>query len=124
MPDKEIEIIIQPISDQFDATDSRWSQQKNVLLKNLQGEASKVEKRVEAVEGMKGGLETLVVTLGPVVINSVVEVFKAWIGRDKTKKIEIKANVGGKEVSFSADATGVDKETLKEFLHSAVEKAG
>ena len=72
---------------------------------------------------MKGGLETLIITLGPAVITGIVDVVKAWLARDKSTKIELSANINGKTVSFTADANGVDKNTLKEFLEQAIEKA-
>ncbi|WOD43122.1 effector-associated constant component EACC1 [Hwangdonia lutea] len=123
MEDKQIEVILHPTSDFFDEKDSRWTQQKNLLVRDLQGRATKVEKRSEPVEGMKGGLETLIITLGPAVITGIVDVVKAWLARDKSKKIELTANINGKIVSFTADANGVDKNTLKEFLTQAIEKA-
>ncbi|CAH8283284.1 hypothetical protein EV196_102246 [Mariniflexile fucanivorans] len=123
MNDQQIEIILNPTSDFFDENDSRWAQQKNLLVRDLQGKATKVEKRTEPVEGKKGGLETLIITLGPAVITGIVEVVKAWLARDKSTKIELSANINGKIVSFTADAKGIDKNTLKEFLQKAVEKA-
>ncbi|MBP0904215.1 hypothetical protein ACFSKN_07960 [Mariniflexile gromovii] len=123
MNDQQIEIILKPTSDFFDENDSRWAQQKNLLVRDLQGKATKVEKRTEPVEGKKGGLETLIITLGPAVITGIVEVVKAWLARDRSTKIELSANINGKQVSFTADAKGIDKNTLKEFLQKAVEKA-
>ncbi|MEW4922822.1 hypothetical protein [Algibacter sp. 2305UL17-15] len=123
MQDKQIEVILNPTSDFFDENDSRWAQQKNLLVSDLQGRATKVEKRIEPVEGMKGGLETLIITLGPAVITGIVDVVKAWLSRDKSTKIELSANINGKMVSFTADANGLDKNMLKEFLQQAIEKA-
>ncbi|WP_418604120.1 effector-associated constant component EACC1 [Hwangdonia sp.] len=123
MENKQIEVILNPSSDFFDENDPRWSQQKNLLVRDLQGRATKVEKKSEPMDGMKGGLETLIITLGPAVITGIVDVVKAWLARDKSTKIELSANINGKTVSFTADASGVDKNTLKEFLEQAIEKA-
>ncbi|MFD1162017.1 effector-associated constant component EACC1 [Hwangdonia seohaensis] len=123
MENKQIEVILNPSSDFFDENDQRWSQQKNLLVRDLQGRATKVEKKSEPMDGMKGGLETLIITLGPAVITGIVDVVKAWLARDKSTKIELSANINGKTVSFTADASGVDKNTLKEFLEQAIEKA-
>ena len=123
MQDKQIEVTLNPTTDFFDENDPRWAQQKNLLVSDLQGRATKVEKKSEPVEGMKGGLETLIITLGPAVITGIVDVVKAWLARDKSTKIELSANINGKTVSFTADANGVDKNTLKEFLEQAIEKA-
>lgn len=122
MQDKQIEVVLNPTSDFFDENDPRWAQQKNVLVSDLQGRATKVEKRVDPVEGMKGGLETLIVTIGPAVVTGIVDIIKAWLARDRSTKIELSANIDGKTVSIIADANGIDKNTLKEFLQKAIDK--
>lgn len=122
MQDKQIEVVLNPTSDFFDENDPRWAQQKNVLVSDLQGRATKVEKRVDPVEGMKGGLETLIVTIGPAVVTGIVDIIKAWLARDRSTKIELSANIDGKTVSITADANGIDKNTLKEFLQKAIDK--
>ena len=123
MNDKQIEVILNPTSDFFDENDARWAQQKNLLLHDLQGKATKVEKRTAPVPGKKGGIETLILTLAPTVITGIVDVVKAWLARDKSTKIDISANINGKVVTFTADAKGIDKNTLKEFLQNAIEKS-
>lgn len=122
MQDKQIEVVLNPTSDFFDEKDPRWAQQKNVLVSDLQGRATKVEKRIDPVEGMKGGLETLIVTIGPAVVTGIVDIIKAWLARDRSTKIELSANIDGKTVSITADANGIDKNTLKEFLQKAIDK--
>ncbi len=122
MQDKQIEVVLNPTSDFFDENDPRWAQQKNVLVSDLQGRATKVEKRIDPVEGMKGGLETLIVTIGPAVVTGIVDIIKAWLARDRSTKIELSANIDGKTVSIIADANGIDKNTLKEFLQKAIDK--
>ncbi|XCF05701.1 hypothetical protein ABI125_13360 [Tamlana crocina] len=122
MENKQVEVIFNPTSDFFDKNDPRWAQQKNLLVSDLQGRATKVEKRIDPVEGMKGGLETLIVTIGPAVVTGIVDIIKAWLARDRSTKIELSANIDGKTVSITADANGIDKNTLKQFLQKAIDK--
>ena len=53
MQDKQIEVTLNPTTDFFDENDPRWAQQKNLLVSDLQGRATKVEKKSEPAKTEK-----------------------------------------------------------------------
>ncbi len=120
MSEQTIEIILSPSSEVYEKNDPRWADQEEDLLQDIKREADKVERKIEPVEGMKGGLETIVVTLIPTLIPAVTELIKAWIGRDKGRVVTATIMVDGKPVEVKIDSKGMDKNTFNKVVESAI----
>jgi hypothetical protein len=58
------------------------------------------------------------------VLTAMVECFRAWLGRDKSRRIDVRWNVDGAEryVTFRGDA--VDAETVREVARAAAARLG
>jgi hypothetical protein len=100
-------------SAKFDEDDERWLGQQRDLFVELRREVGSVSLRLEAEPGSKGSVETIVVALGTAgVFQAAASIFQAWLGRDRTRRIELTWNRDGHTESFILEGSGVDKDTL------------
>lgn len=119
----DLKFSVTPLSEKFDRHDPRWLAQKEELTRELKRGATDVRKEVVPVEGMKGGLETLIVAIGgSQIIPGIIELIKTWISRDKTRKVQVTVERNGDPVKITLDSTGIDKKMLKEVLETALEQ--
>jgi hypothetical protein len=114
------EFSLQPLSAAYDANDERWLNQVQGLLASLQTNVGPVRKEITPVAGQKGGLVEIIVALGSAgAITAAVEVFKAWLGRDGTRSIEISTTAGGQKKKIKVTGQNISKELLAEALQQA-----
>ena len=110
------EISIEPTSSAYDPNDARWRSQVQLLLKSLEANVGPVRQNVTPVAGQKGGLIEIIVALGSAgAITASVEVFKAWLGRDRTRSVKITRKRGGKTETLEVTGDNISKEILLEL---------
>jgi hypothetical protein len=121
----ELAIEIEPKSGKFDPSDGRWLSQVNELITDCQKNAGKVTKKHLPEEGKKGGIEPLLLALGTSgAITAAVDIFKAWLARDKTRSIKIKIDKEGVKQEIEVTATGMDADTVRHYLNKALSSKG
>jgi Effector Associated Constant Component 1 len=111
---RELELVIEPHTDEYGRLEDRWRAQVATLHRELQARVDAVE-RGRLVPGTKGTIDELIVALGSAgAFTAMIECFHAWLGRDKTRRIDVRWDEDGAErfVTFRGDA--VDAETLRE----------
>jgi hypothetical protein len=112
-------------SENFDRSDAHWIQQVNELVADLQADVGKVRTEVIPVKGHKGGIETVILALGSAgAINAAVEIFKAWLGRDRTRRLRFSTIKDGKEETVVVTGEGMSEETIKELMQSGLREGG
>ncbi|HEX6596429.1 MAG TPA: hypothetical protein VF045_05810 [Acidimicrobiales bacterium] len=114
------ELVLEPQNDRYDPDDERWRNQVGEFVDALRREVGGVRRERAPVEGAKGSVETLVVALGSAgAFTAAVEFFRAWIGRDRSRSLDIcwSAEQGQCRVSIRGDA--VDQETLQVVAEAA-----
>lgn len=119
------EFVLEPQSDRYDADDERWRSQVGDLVDGLSREVGGVRRELTAVEGTKGSVESLVVALGSAgAFTAAVEFFRSWLGRDRSRSLDIcwTAEQGQCRVSIRGDA--VDQGTLQVVAEAAARQLG
>ena len=112
-------------SEKFDPSDARWIQQVHSLVADLQADVGKVQKEVVPVKGHKGGIEIIILALGSAgAITAAVEIFKAWLGRDQTRSLQLSTIIEGKEKTVVVTGKGMSKDTIKELMQSELREGG
>lgn len=125
MTDDKPKLRIMAESESFDPNDSRWIQQVNALVADLQASVGKTRKEVIPVKGHKGGIETIILALGSAgAITAAVEIFKAWLGRDRTRSLTLSTIKEGKEQTVVVTGEGMSEETIKELMHYELQEGG
>jgi len=107
-----------PHSDRFDPNDLRWATQVGTLWQALEEEAGTVRRDATQVPGQKGGVETIILALGSAgAITAMVEVVKAWLGRDRSRSLEITTvdEAGGRR-TVTVHGEQIDDATMREAL--------
>jgi hypothetical protein len=119
-----VEFVIEPRSDRFDPDDPRWSRQVTDLCRTVRTEIGGFRREVSAVEGSKGGVETLILALGSAgAISGAVEAFRAWLGRSQDRSLTITADVNGQTRSFTVTGTGMTADDVRRFMEEALRQA-
>ena len=113
-----ITVELTPHSDRFDPNDLRWATQVGTLWQALEEEAGTVRRDATQVPGQKGGVETIILALGSAgAITAMVEVVKAWLGRDRSRSLEITTvdEAGGRR-TVTVHGEQIDDATLREAV--------
>ncbi len=121
---RRLELVIEPRSDDYDAADDRWRAQVGTLQRDL---AAHVEtfQRSRSEPGAKGTVDEVILALGSSgALTAAVELFRAWLQRDKSRSIEVRWDEEGVErhVTFSGD--NVDPATVREIARAAAARVG
>ena len=117
-------IVIEPHSDQYDSDDDRWRDQVATLVADLDARADTV-RRGRPVEGTKGAADQLIIALGSAgAFQAAVDCLRAWLGRDRDRRIDVRWEENGVERSVTLTGEAVDAETVREIAKAAVARAG
>lgn len=113
------EFSLAPQTARYDPEDDRWRQQVTEFLVGLQQEVGGVRRDRIASAGAKGGAESIIVALGSAgAFTAALEFVRAWLGRDRTRSLQISwsAEGGSRTVSVSGDA--IDVEALRDLAQA------
>lgn len=95
-------------SERYAEDDERWLAQAHDLVNELRREVPVRTERA-AAPGTKGAVDTVILALGSAgVFTAAVECFKAWLSRDRSRKLELTVSVDGREEKYTLVGTGVD----------------
>jgi hypothetical protein len=125
--ESDVEILIEPRSLDYDASDPRWldtvDELRNDVKVALRGEDGEIVEREQDAAGHKGGIVELVLALGSSgAISAAVMVCKAWLESGRNREIVITRREGDKETKISVQAVGVSEAHLLEQMRTALAK--
>ena len=110
-------------SERYDDDDARWREQVTLLVGALRHELGTVEVVSEPEPGSKGGAEAIILALGSAGAFSVaLEVFRAWLGRERTRSLSITLDRAGVQQQFTVRATHVDRDGFRELTEFAIRR--
>ena len=122
--DGSFEVAVEPHNDQYDPDDDRWRDQVATLHKDLHAHVDTV-RRGRPASGTKGTIDQFVIALGSAgAFQAAVECFRAWLGRDRARRIDISWHENGVSHSVSLTGEGADAETVQEIAKAAVHRVG
>jgi hypothetical protein len=122
--DGSFEVVVEPCNDQYDPDDDGWRDQVATLYADLDASFDTI-RRARPVEGAKGGADQLILALGSAgVFTAVVECLRAWLGRDRDRRIDVRWVENGAERSMTLTGEAVDDETMREIARAAVAQVG
>ena len=118
------EVAVEPHNDQYDPDDDRWRDQVATLYQDLDAQVDTV-RRGRPVEGTKGAVDQVIVALGSAgVFTAVVDCLRAWLGRDRDRRIDVRWVENGQERSVTLTGEAVDNRTVREIAKAAVDRVG
>ncbi|MGH9281299.1 MAG: effector-associated constant component EACC1 [Acidimicrobiales bacterium] len=120
-----VEVVLLPGTDRFDPDDDRWREQVAVFMAELQRDVGGVRRVSTPVEGTKGSLDSVILALGSAgAFASAVEMFRAWLGRAKDRRLDITWTEGGRKESISLSGTSFDDATLAKLAEAVLARTG
>jgi Effector Associated Constant Component 1 len=120
-----LELILEPRSDRYDPDDERWRDQVRDLYAGLRDEVGGVRRERVPMEGTKGGLEAVILALGSAgVFTATVEYLRAWLGRDRTRTLEVSWTVDGRTQTVSVRGEAIDQSALRTIAEAAAARIG
>lgn len=118
------EMALEPRSGDYQPDDDRWRDQVVGLISELHRQAD-VERRSALVEGTKGTLDELVVALGSAgAFTAVVECLRAWLGRDRSRRIDVRWEENGEQRYVTLTGDAIDVESIREIAKAAAHRVG
>jgi len=118
------EVVVEPHNDHYDPDAEGWRDQVATLYADLDAQVD-TARRARPVEGAKGTVDQLIVALGSAgVFAAVVDCLRAWLGRDRDRRIDVRWVENGQERSVTLTGEAVDARTVREIAKAAVARAG
>jgi hypothetical protein len=118
------EVAVEPHNDQYDPDDDRWRDQVATLYQDLDTEVDTI-RRERPAQGAKGAIDQLIIALGSAgAFQVVVDCFRAWLGRDRDRRISLRWDENGAERSVTLTGEAVDVDTIREIAKAAVARVG
>jgi hypothetical protein len=112
-------------TDRFDPADDRWRAQVRDLHADL--DRARVGFRLDAspVPGRKGVVDTAVLALASTgAFTAAVKCWQAWLGRDRSRHIELVWTEDGRERRLVIRGDNVDASALRHLIDGATGKDG
>ena len=108
-----LKVTVIPHSERFASHDDRWLDQVAGLARELRAGTGALDVERTPQPGAKGPADTLILALGTAgAFTSTVEVIKAWLGRDRTRKVEVSWRDGEDTGQFVIRGDAIDDATL------------
>jgi len=115
---------VDPRNDQYDPDDDRWLAQVAQLYQALDAQVDVIRGQ-RPTPGAKGAVDQLIIALGSAgAFQAAVDCFRAWLGRDRDRRIDIRWNSGGVEHSVTLTGEAVDVDTMRDVAKAAASQAG
>jgi hypothetical protein len=113
-------IAVDPRNDQYE----RWLGQVTGLYRELDTEVG-VVREGQPVPGTKGVVDHVTIALSSAgAFQAAVMRFRAWLGRDRDRRIHVRWDSGGVERSVTLTGDSVDAETIREIAKAAGQLGG
>lgn len=117
-------IAVDPRNEQYDPDDERWLDQVTTLYQELRYRVDVVPGQRQ-IPGAKGAVDQLIIALGSAgAFQAAVTCFRAWLDRDRDRRIDIRWNSGGVERSVTLTGEDIDAATIKEIAQAAAGQGG
>jgi hypothetical protein len=120
-----MDIRLHPESDKFDGEDPRWLGQVNDLYRELKQSVDGFRKESTTAPKGKGVAETVILALGSAgAFSAAVTCFKAWLGRDKHRRLTVTWTQDGMEQRIVLEGQMVDAESMRRLSESIAQRLG
>jgi hypothetical protein len=105
--------------------DDHWLAQVDDLYRALYEGVPGCRIETRPVAGKKGGIQALILAIGSAgALTAAVECFKAWLGRDKSRRIELSWTDGDRKRTAVLEGDAVDAATMQQFAAALVGRIG
>lgn len=119
----EVQLSVQPLSRRLDELDDLWLDQVGAFAVELRAAADDLSMVGEPRPGTKGLLGSIVVSLASAgSITAMVELAKAWLGRDRTRSLKVSWSAEGEIQSLELSGAGLDDDAFDDLTQALTEQ--
>jgi hypothetical protein len=120
-----VDVSIAAESIRYDQDDERWLAQVNDLYVDLRREVTGFRTQATGVAGTKGVAEAVILSLGSAgAFSAAVQCFKAWLARDKSRRLAVTWTQGGREQRVILVGDAIDGTSLQLLVKAIGEHLG
>lgn len=120
----QLEVAVVPRNEQYHPDDDRWRDQVTALYRDLNAHVDTVH-REHPVAGAKGTVDEVIIALGSAgVFTAAVECLRAWLQRDKSRRLDLRWDEDGVEHFVTVSGDGVDVDSFQELARAAAARVG
>ncbi len=114
------ELRIEPATDRFDPDDDRWRSQVSQLYAGLDDEVGGIRREHVSVPGSKGEIANVIIAIGSAGgFTAMAEYLRAWLGRDKSRSLDVTWSEGDKQHTVSIRGDGMDNASFQALAEAA-----
>jgi hypothetical protein len=118
------ELAIDARNDDYDPADDRWRDQVVGLYSELRADVD-TSLRARPIAGTKGSIDELIVSLGSAgAFTAAVECLRAWLGRDRSRRLDVRWNEGGVDQYVTLSGDAIDVQSVREIAKAAANRVG
>lgn len=118
----QFEFAVEPRNDLYHPDDERWRDQVATLYEDLDAQVDTV-RRGRPAPGTKGTVDQVIIALGSSgALTAAVDCFRAWLGRDRDRRIDVRWDENGAEHFVTLTGEAVDTETVRELARAALDR--
>ena len=118
-----VELRLEPVSERFDASDDRWLDQVAGFVTELQDGVGGVTRQREPVEGTKGALDSILLSLTSAgALTAAVELLKAWLSRDRSRSVKVSWTADGSVQQLELAGSQVDSAAFDQVVSAVVKQ--
>ena len=121
--DSGVELVVVPRGDPAHQYDERWLDQVALFYDDLRTGGAAVRIDSTPVPGAKGDIASVIIALGSAgAIKSALAAFKAFLGRERIRSLELSYMVKGKKQTITLRGD-MDNATLERLAMAAIERS-
>ncbi|MDR7275995.1 effector-associated constant component EACC1 [Catenuloplanes atrovinosus] len=121
---EDILLSVDARSDDYDPDDERWRRQVAGLHTELDTVAD-VRRSARPVPGTRGAVEQVIIALGGAgAFTAAVECLRAWLARDRGRRVDLRWNDNGVERYVTLTGQDVDAEAVRELSRAVSRRLG
>jgi len=119
------ELRIEPGTDKFDPDDDRWRTQVSRLYSGLGDEVGGIRRDHVSAPGAKGEIANVIIAIGSAGgFTAMAEYLRAWLGRDKSRSLDVSWSADGQEHTVSIRGDGMDNASFQALADAAAARLG
>jgi hypothetical protein len=120
-----IDVVVTAESGRYHASDERWLDQVRVLHADLRTEVPGFRIESAVVPGTKGAVDSGILALGSAgAFSSAVTCFKAWLARDKSRRIVVTWTQDGQAERIELEGDAVDAASMRRLSEAVGQRVG
>jgi hypothetical protein len=122
MTDNATEFGLEAVNGRFNSRSSAWADQVADLQESIRAlPGVQIQMKTRPTSDVKGPVFELILTAMPTALPALTAAFKAWLSRDRDRRLRLTVTRGGVPTTLEIDAQSVSDETIRSVASAALD---